>query len=61
MKIWCTDKEKDRMIKILENEEAICVFGNYICLREDCRACLNENIDWHTVKEKLWTKRKKDE
>lgn len=53
MKIWCTDKEKDRMIKILSDEDKLCIFGNMICLREDCASCLKENIDWHTVKERV--------
>lgn len=53
MKIWCTDKEKQRLLKILSDEDKICIFGNMICLREDCIACLNENIDWHSVKERV--------
>lgn len=52
MKIWCTDKEKKQLIKILAQEDALCVFGSIICLREDCERCLEESIDWHTVKEK---------
>ena len=56
MKIWCTDKEKNQMIKILSKDDALCVFSNMICFREDCEKCLNENIDWHVTKEKRWQK-----
>ena len=56
MKIWCTDKEKERLLKILSDEDKICVFGNMICLREDCIGCLKKQIDWHTVKERVYGK-----
>ena len=51
MKIWCTDKEKKQLIKILAKDDALCVFSNIICLREDCNECLEENIDWHITRE----------
>lgn len=53
MKIWCTEKEKKQLIRILAKDEALCVFGNYICLREDCEKCLDENIEWHIFHERL--------
>lgn len=47
MKIWCSEKEKKQLIRILAKDEASCLFSNYICFREDCEKCLEEQIEWH--------------
>lgn len=52
MKIWCTDTEKKMLIEILASDYRLCVFGKVFCARDDCEKCLEESIDWHTVKEK---------
>lgn len=54
MKVWCTAKEKEQLIKILAKDENACVFSNYICFREDCIKCLDEQIEWHIAKEKIY-------
>lgn len=56
MKIWCTAKEKEQLIKILAKDENACVFSNYICFKEDCAKCLEEQIEWHTFKERFHKK-----
>ena len=46
MKIWCTQDEKKRIIKILAQEDSLCIFDKFICLADDCNACLKNNIKW---------------
>lgn len=52
MKIWCSAKEKDQLIKILSEDDARCVFSNVVCFREDCNECLENNIEWHITEKK---------
>ena len=47
MKISCTDKEKKRLIDILERDGVPCIFDRLICIEDDCRACLEERIKWN--------------
>ncbi len=56
MKIWCSEKEKEQLIRILAKDEASCVFSNYICFREDCEKCLEKQIEWHIFRERIHKK-----
>ena len=48
MKIWCNQREKEKLIRILAKEDSACVFDRYICVQDDCEECLNKNIKWVT-------------
>lgn len=56
MKIWCTEDEKERIIRILADKRIICVFGEMVCERDDCGKCIEDNIEWHIFRRKLWKK-----